>query len=159
MAMQSSCRNPRLVGSIRRQSSRTTVAPRVRACSANASRSVDFPIPAIPWMKTTWGPLSSMLSNTSNSADRPINASLARWANRSPIRRVILFACCQGQHILGREWCPADPPVAALHFLNYDPSDLSHVLPFDTDHGVGQLFHHLLLLRVREHTFNDFDVY
>src|SRR5262245_57727398 len=99
-----------------------------------------------------------MLSNTSSSADRPIKASLARWANKSPMRRIILLTCCQGLHVLSREWRPANSPIAALHLLDHDPGDLPHVLPFNTDHGVGQLSHNLSLLRIREHTFDDFDV-
>src|SRR5262249_53923122 len=158
MAMPRSCRNPRSVGSIPRQSSLTTVAPRARACSANASKRVDFPIPPIPWTETTCGPPSRTLSTPSSSADRPINASLARWAKRSPMRRIILFARCQSLHVLGSEWFPANSQIAALHLLDHDPGDLPHVLPFDTDHGVGQFFHHLPLLRVRKDAFNEFDI-
>ncbi len=69
-----------------------------------------------------------------------------------------LFTCCQGLHILGREWCPANPQIAALHLLNHDPRDFTHVLPFDTDHGVGQFFNHLPLLRIGENALDEFDI-
>src|SRR5258708_28594298 len=48
IAMASSVSKPASVGSIPRQSNRTTVAPSARALWANAPRSRDFPIPAIP---------------------------------------------------------------------------------------------------------------
>src|SRR5262245_60269406 len=69
-----------------------------------------------------------------------------------------LFTCRQGLDVLGRERLPANPQTAALYLLNHDPSDFTHVLSFDTDHGVGQLFNHLPLLRIGEHALNEFDI-
>jgi hypothetical protein len=50
------------------------------------------------------------------------------------------------------------PPVAALDFFDYAPSDLTHVFALNRDHGVGQLRDDLLLLFLAENIFDDSDL-
>jgi hypothetical protein len=72
------------------------------------------------------------------------------------LSRLFTCACHHGLRILGRERPPANSQIAALHFLNHDPSGFTHDLPFDTDYDVGQLFNQLPLLRIRERALKEF---
>src|SRR5439155_3264531 len=83
-ALPRASRKPRSVGSIERQSMRTTAAPRPRASPVKASRSVDLPTPARPDTKTTnRPPSSSVRSRAALSAARPtIFADRSRTSSR-----------------------------------------------------------------------------
>ena len=108
----SAARKPRSVGSIDRQSRWSTVVPRARASTANASTSVDLPMPAIPWTKTTRGPPSpSSWRRTAISSSRPtspIACSSMSWRTV----RVIARVCASCQHR-----CPSSA-VAARRFAH-----------------------------------------
>src|SRR5262245_20839212 len=78
MASPSAARNPRSVGSIARQSSTSTSAPRARASFANARSSAVLPTPAMPCTNTTGAPGSS---SSARSRSRPISAA-ARSSSR-----------------------------------------------------------------------------
>jgi len=124
---------------------RTTVAPRVRACSATPPRRVDFRS-GNPMDEDHLGTAVQQLSKYIQLSDRAINASLARWAT-VPHSALILLLLSRASTSSVVSGVSRRPPVAALHFLNYDPSDLSHVLPFDTDMVSVSFFTILLLLR------------
>src|SRR5262249_26236436 len=56
------------------------------------------------------------------------------------------FAGGKGLDIGGGQRLAADPPVAALGFLDDHPGHRAHVFPFDGNHRVGELVDDLALL-------------
>lgn len=69
---------------------------------------------------------------------------------------LITSGCGDGLDII-RLQCPAtDPPTSALDLFDDDPGDVSHLLPFDGNHRVGDLANHLLFLIVGEYACDQF---
>src|SRR5579883_143698 len=62
-------------------------------------------------------------------------------------------------HIGRGKWLASNSPVPAFDLFDHDPSYGTQGLAFDRYHRVRELADHLLLLRWRENTFDQFDIH
>ncbi len=84
------------------------------------------------------------------------NALAGRYPRGRLVRRAlhdyfVRLPCREPLDILGSQSLSTDPPIAAVHLVDHDPGDLTHVFTLDRDHCAESLYGVVRLGRVPQH--------